>query len=114
MDHIEASTQQLIKAIQEAEVCVRYKACEQELERFPGLIDRIDELRTASYNLYNHREKDVDLFDAVDDINREFEELRKIPEVNGYLEAELDFCRKLQCLHREIIEAMGIRIPNFE
>ena len=71
-----------------------YLKLEAELDKDKDLKKRVDEFRIRNFSL--QKEENVDLFDAVDDIDREFVELRKNPVVEEYLEAELSVCKMVQ------------------
>ena len=47
----------------------------------------------------------------MDELVKESEELRKIPEVNAYLDAELALCRLIQKITRELTWGIGLDIP---
>ena len=81
-----------------------YLKLEAELDKDKDLKKRVDEFRIRNFSL--QKEENVDLFDAVDDIDREFVELRKNPVVEEYLEADLSVCkmvqRDLNAIHHEV------------
>ena len=45
-------------------------------------------------------------------LTRESAELRRIPEVNAYLDAELAICRMMQRVCKELTEGLDIHTPD--
>ena len=87
-----------------------YRKLEAELDKDKELKKRVDEFRLRNFGL--QKKDDVDLFDAVDDIDREFGELRKNPVVEEYLEAELSVCRMIQKVFEAINHEVKVDVPQ--
>lgn len=87
-----------------------YLKLEAELDKDKELKRKVDEFRLRNFSL--QKEENVDLFDAVDDIDREFVELRKNPVVEEYLEAELSVCRMVQKVLNAINHEVKIDVPQ--
>ena len=87
-----------------------YLKQEAELDKDKDLKKRVDEFRIRNFSL--QKEENVDLFDAVDDIDREFVELRKNPVVEEYLEAELSVCKMVQRVLNAIHHEVKIDVPQ--
>ena len=87
-----------------------YLKLEAELDKDKDLKKRVDEFRIRNFSL--QKEENVDLFDAVDDIDREFVELRKNPVVEEYLEAELSVCKMVQRVLNAIHHEVKIDVPQ--
>lgn len=87
-----------------------YLKLEAELDKDKDLKKRVDEFRLWNFSL--QKEENVDLFDAVDDIDREFVELRKNPVVEEYLEAELSVCKMVQRVLNAIHHEVKIDVPQ--
>lgn len=87
-----------------------YRKLEAELDKDKELKKRVDEFRLRNFSL--QKKDDVDLFDAVDDIDREFGELRKNPVVEEYLEAELSVCRMIQKVFEAINHEVKVDVPQ--
>ncbi len=87
-----------------------YLKLEAELDKDKDLKKRVDEFRIRNFSL--QKEENVDLFDAADDIDREFVELRKNPVVEEYLEAELSVCKMVQRVLNAIHHEVKIDVPQ--
>lgn len=111
MDKIQICVDSLIAAIRNGEVYRHYLWCEEKLREKPELRKKIDEFRAAVFR-FNNSEEQTDLFEKVDDFEKEYREFRKIPEVNEFLEAELDVCRLLQRVEASIQSGVDVRIPR--
>ena len=108
MDVITERLQALTEAMKADADYQRYLQLEEKLEHDRELKRRVDEFRLRNYYL----QEAEDLFDAVDDVDREFRELRKIPIVNAYLEAELSVCKMIQRVLETISEEVKVEIPK--
>jgi cell fate (sporulation/competence/biofilm development) regulator YlbF (YheA/YmcA/DUF963 family) len=110
MDKIQMYVDSLIGAIREGEAYQRYTNCEEELKKQPELRQKIDEFRTAVYRFNNDSNRD--LYVEIDHFEEQYEDLRKNPLVNEYLEAELDVCKLLQKVSARIQCGVDIKIPQ--
>mgnify|MGYP000122434997 CR=1 FL=1 len=72
---------------------------------------QIDEFRVAVFHM-NNDDTQGDLYDITDEVENRYEKLRKVPEVNAYLEAELDVCRMLQQVQSQFRNGIDLNIPN--
>lgn len=111
MDQIQGCVQQLIQAVREDSAYQRYLACEQKLKGDPELKKQIDEFRVDVYHM-NNDETEEDMFEAVETIEKRYEKLRRNPQVNAYLEAELDVCRMMQQIQDQLRRGIELNIPN--
>ena len=60
----------------------------------------------------NNDDTQGDLYDITDEVENRYEKLRKVPEVNAYLEAELTMCKTMQKIHNELMERIPISVPD--
>lgn len=111
METIQKATENLIHAIKTSDIYTRYLKCEAALDKFPGMFERIAELRKATIAAY-HDPDNKDLLALSDLLGRQYGEIQKIPEVNAYLEAEEELMRALQNIDSGIISALNLRVPN--
>ena len=111
MDKIQTCVDALIEAIQEGEAYQHYMACEEKLKQQPELREKIDEFRAAVFHL-NNDDSGEDLFEKIDHFENKYQEFRKNPLVNEFLEAEVDVCRMLQRITNKIQSSADIQIPQ--
>ena len=104
MDNIQSATENLIEAVRESQEYRTYLRYENILASQPELMHRVDEFRAENYEL-NNRAEDIDLFEAVDHFESKYRDLRRIPEVNAFLEAELSLCKRIQKVQDDLFEA---------
>ena len=72
-------------------------------------------LSKNDYRIRNYRlqqSENVDLYDAVDSLERDSYALRKSEKANAYLEAELEVCKMVQKVQDCISEAIRIGVPE--
>ena len=81
----------------------------QEFIQYDALKKQVDAFRLRNYHL---QEADVDLYEAVDEVDREFRELQKIPVVAEYLDAELSVCKMIQKVLTIISDEVQIAEPE--
>ena len=84
---------------------------QEMLKSNPELKKQIDEFRVAVFHM-NNDDTQGDLYDITDEVENRYEKLRKVPEVNAYLEAELDVCRMLQQVQEQFRNGIDLNIPN--
>ena len=63
------------------------------------------------FHLHND-ESNGDLYEKIDQFENEYEDFRKNPIVNEYLEAELDVCKLMQRISNRIQIGVDIQIPQ--
>lgn len=111
MDEIEKSVEILLQAVRGSEVYMDYKKQEEKIKANPELMERVNQFRANNYRLQKEAESQG-LFRVADNISKESSQLRKIPEVNAYLEAELALCRLVQKIGRTLTEGIDMMIPE--
>ena len=52
------------------------------------------------------------MFEEMNRLEQESEELRKIPQVNAYLDAELAVCRLMQKIFMDLSNGIQMHIPD--
>lgn len=102
---LECATLNYVKAIKDTDIYKKY--CEQleRLKRYPEQYQRVNEFRQKNFEIQNTTQKD-ELFDKMDEFEREYEKFREDPVVDDFLRAELAFCRMMQEVNLYITEAV--------
>ena len=101
---------QYLRGLQERRDTI-LSAIEAQGKLTPELKKQIDEFRVAVFHM-NNDDTQGDLYDITDEVENRYEKLRKVPEVNAYLEAELDVCRMLQQVQEQFRNGIDLNIPN--
>lgn len=107
MRDLEVCTDALLECIHKSNIYQKYLECEREISKNPRLKEQVDDLRRDCYQM--HQEEDW--FEASERLDEKFAELRKKPEVNAYLEAELDLCKMIQKVAARIYGSLDLKIP---
>ena len=110
MDAVNRNIHLLLTAIQKSEVYRNYKRQEEILEKNPELYARVQQFRADNFRLQN--EEKGNLLQAADRLAKESAELRRNPEVNAYLDAELALCRMMQQICKTLTDGIDIKIPE--
>lgn len=110
MDKVTECLDALIEEMRESRAYQNYLCMEQELEKDPELKSRVDDYRIRNYRL--QQSENVDLYDAVDSLERDSYALRKSEKANAYLEAELEVCKMVQKVQDRISEEIRIGVPE--
>lgn len=108
MSKVKTALKELIVAILDSPEYQEYGRVLSVIKNYPDLKDQIDAYRQENFALQRSTEPE-ELLDKVDEFSRKYEEFRKNPMVESFLSAELDFCRMIQDINQEIVEAV-----NFE
>lgn len=106
MDKVTECLDALIEEMRESRAYQNYLCMEQELEKDPDLKSRVDDYRIRNYRL--QQSENVDLYDAVDSLERDSYALRKSEKANAYLEV----CKMVQKVQDRISEAIRIGVPE--
>ena len=83
---------------------------QSRLKAEPELLERVNHYRMDNFHM--QQDMDRDHFTLVDQVSQELSELRKIPEVNAYLDSELALCREVQKICRTLIDGIDMVIPD--
>lgn len=112
MDKVTECLDALIEEMRESRAYQNYLWMEEKLEKDPDLKSRVDDYRIRNYRL--QQSENVDLYDAVDSLERDSYALRKSEKANAYLEAELEVCKMVQKVQDRISEAIRIGVPEIK
>ena len=110
MDGINRNIHMLIQSVRKSSVYKEYRFQEEILNQNPELAERVRQFRADNFRLQNEEDRS-NMFHLAELLSRESEELRRIPQVNAYLDAELDLCRMLQRICRTLTEGIEMDIP---
>ena len=111
MNEIKDCIDALLAAIQNSEEYQEFVKYKEELEQDPGLMERVNAFRANNFRLQNEANRD-ELFRVTEQLNRESRELRKIPQVNAFLDAELALCKLMQKICKTLTEGIDLDIPE--
>lgn len=95
----------LICAIKQSDVYQEYRKQKEALKAFPDLRVRLDEFRMKNFEL-QHSENTENLLEESEAIEREYESVRENPLAEKFLTAEVDFCRMMQEINVQMMEAV--------
>jgi cell fate (sporulation/competence/biofilm development) regulator YlbF (YheA/YmcA/DUF963 family) len=103
---VKEALEQFLRAFRESEAFRDYAYQKQRVKEIPGLADRINEFRRKrmEFQYYNGD----DLFEKVDEFEREYSSFEEEPVVREYLAAELEICRQVQEINTAIAGLVDI------
>lgn len=96
---------ELIDTIKASPVYLDYVREKERVKKHPQLKEQIDEYRKRNFELQSMAQDD-ELFDKIEQFEKEYEEFLENPLVNDFLEAEVAFCRMIQEITGRIVQAM--------
>ena len=108
---IEENISRLLDSIKESEAYREFRKQEQNLNRDSELRERVDDFRKDNYRVQNECDRN-ELFHVAEQLARESAELRRNPEVNAYLDAELALCRMIQKICTKLADGIEFNTPN--
>ncbi len=108
MSRVDQALKDLIGAILDSEEYREFDSQRSLMKSYPELKAEIDRFRQENYELQRFTEPE-ELLDKSDEFQQKYEELQKNPMVDAFLWAEVEFCRMIQAINQEIVEAV-----NFE
>lgn len=109
MGLVEERTDMLIQAIGESEVYQHYLNVKKEVEQNEILCQKIDEYRHKNFQL-NISLEGEELYNAMENFERENIAFRKDPLVNQFLAAELAVIRMVQQMEKKILDAIDLKL----
>lgn len=105
MTQLYGMVDELIIAVKASDVYKNYVREKERVKKHPQLKEEIDEYRRKNYEMQSMTH-DEEMFDRIDQFQKQYEEFRENPLVSDFLEAELAFCRLLQEVTGRIVQAM--------
>ena len=107
---LEESISRLLVFIKESAEYIEFEKQKEILSQDPDLKKRVDSFRAKNYRIQSQCSSDQ-LFEVVEQMGKESAELRRLPLVNAYLDAELALCRLIQQVCVSITEGIELNIP---
>lgn len=106
MDTIQNKVEELVAAIHESAEYQSFQEAGQEVNRVPGLSDKIREFCWKNYEIQNSGA--ADLYEQMEAFEKQYRDFRKNPVVAQYLERELRLCRMLQEINAKITDSIEL------
>lgn len=95
-----------LDAFQQSSAFTDYKYQQERVKKVPGLVDRINDFRKKRFEFQSY--EGVDLFEKIDEFQREYQTFKEEPFVREYLAAELEICRLVQEINIAIDDLVDI------
>lgn len=112
MDEIKRNIDALLDAVKGSEEYQEYKKQEEILDRDQELKARVYQFRSKNFMLQNEANRE-ELFQVAEQLSQESKELRRNPQVNAYLDAELAMCKLMQKICKTLTEGIDMQVPEF-
>ena len=97
---------QFLKELQESSAFRDYKYQKERIRKVPGMKERINEFRKKRFEFQKYEGED--LFEKIDEFQKEYQNFKEEPIVREYLAAELEICRLVQQIYGAIDELVDI------
>lgn len=107
MSLVEERTDMLVQAIRESEEYQRFLKVKKEVEQNEMLCQKINEFRQKNFQLHISLEGE-ELYNAMDNFEKEYSDFRKDPLVNQFLAAELAMIRMIQHVEKKLVDAIDL------
>ena len=105
---LEESISRLLASIKESAEYIEFEKQKEILSQDPDLKKRVD---AKNYRIQSQCSSDQ-LFEVVEQMGKESAELRRLPLVNAYLDAEIALCRMIQRIYMELTDGIDFDTPN--
>lgn len=99
--HMYRAVMDFIHEIKESQEFKDYRVQLAKIQDEPKLYDKVNEFRQKNYIIQSTEEGEA-FNERMDELEREFEDVRAIPLVDDFLAAELCFCRMMQEINEMI------------
>lgn len=103
---IKRELEKFLEAFQQSSAFMDYKYQQERVKKVPGLVDRINDFRRKRFEFQSYEGKD--LFEKIDEFQREYQTFKEEPLVREYLAAELEICRLVQEINLAIDDLVDI------
>lgn len=103
---IRRAMEEFLTALKESSSYKDYHYQKERVKRVPGLAERINDFRAKRFEFQNYQGDD--LFEKIDEFERQYETFQEEPMVREYLAAELEICRLVQEINDAIIDLVDI------
>ena len=107
MRRIDELKKEIIHEIINSEEYKEYTRLQHEIDRTPDLKRQVDEFRMKNFMLQNSPDES-DLFIAMENLNKEYADMRNQDIVNRYLITEITFCRYMRDIFKDIAEVIDV------
>ena len=107
MRRIDELKKEIIHEILNSEEYREYRRLQNEIDRIPDLKRQIDEFRMKNFMLQNSPDGQ-NLFEAMENLNKEYADMRNQDIVNRYLMTEITFCRYMSDIFKDIAEVIDV------
>ena len=97
---------QFLTEFQESSAFKDYKYQQERIKKVPGLKERIYDFRRKRFEFQEY--SGDDLFEKIDEFQKEYQSFKEEPFVREYLAAELEICRLVQEINSAIDELVDI------
>ena len=112
MDEVKECIRKLLEAIRESDVCRSYTEAREKLDESPELRKTINEFRKRCYEIQN-KEKSDQISQHLEQLEKDFYQVRRNEVMNQDLETERAMCRLLQLVNETLIQAADFDIDDF-
>ena len=89
------ATRQVAATIMTSDTYKAYLYQREKIKKQPELYEKVNAYRQTNFDLQNETDSD-DIFERMEAFEKEYEKFREDPFVDGFLQAELAFCRMMQ------------------
>ena len=97
---------QFLEELQESSAFKDYKYQKERIKKVPGMKNRINDFRKKRFEFQKYEGED--LFEKIDEFQREYQNFKEEPIVREYLAAELEICRLVQEINSAIDDLVDI------
>ena len=97
---------QFLNEFQNSSAFRDYKYQKERIKKVPGMKERINEFRKKRFEFQKYQGED--LFEKIDEFQREYQAFKEEPIVREYLAAELEICRLVQQIYGAIDELVDL------
>ena len=107
MEEMKDAMQQFLIALKETETYRNYERYKELLTMNPELKQKVDSYREKNFVFQQQCNEDV-IFEEVDYLMSEMEELRRDPLVHEFLKDELAYCKMIQNIKDYFLNAVSV------
>ena len=113
MNQVETLTAELAQAILNSSEYREYLKCSEIVKRDADIYRRVNDMRRYNFEIQNNADVG-NVYDTAEELRKQYQEIRSIPQVKNFLMAEMSLGRMIQNICRNIVKDLEFDLSFLE
>jgi cell fate (sporulation/competence/biofilm development) regulator YlbF (YheA/YmcA/DUF963 family) len=103
-------TKMFVDKLKKTDEYSHYGICKNSIKSNPQLLDRLNEYRKKSFEIYSSNEDSYEVYENTVKLNNHYNELLNEPKIKEFLDAEIELSRIISSIYNCIATEIDIDI----